>query len=267
MINRAYCPGLANRRNQMTESRRPTGRVLGSRVWPVVQGYDLVAEYYNEWYWQLFWEGNERPLIVRELKRVRSRASPALDAGTGTGMYLRELSRLGIRCTGLDTSQAMLDQARQMLEAPISLIRGSVDRLPFVDRAFNLVTACRVLSHVRDLGHAMKELGRVTRPEGRLIVSDLSAAHDYSETRIPIPDGDVHIETYKHSVEQLVNEARRSGYWHVRRFRSVAYKDLAWRPEPNAYPAIDATSARPVFYYAILARVVAPLERKRGRYV
>ena len=255
---RAHSLGLTIRRNQMTESRRPSGRVLGNRIWPVVEGYELVAEYYNEWYWQSFWEANERPLIVRELKRVRSRASPALDAGTGTGMYLRELSRLGIRCTGLDTSQAMLDQARQMLEAPISLIRGSVDQLPFADRAFNLVTACRVLSHVRDLGQAMKELGRVTRPAGRLIVSDLSAAHDYSETRIPIPDGDVHIETHKHSMEHLVTEARRSGYWHVRRVRSVAYEDLAWRPEPTAYPAIDLSSARPVFFYAILARLVAP---------
>ena len=242
----------------MTESRRPSGRVLGSRIWPVIEGYELVAEYYNEWYWQWFWEANERPLIVREIEMFRSHASPALDAGTGTGMYLRELSRLGIQCTGLDASQAMLDQSRKYLETPIPLICGSVAQLPFPDRAFNLVTACRVLSHVSDLGRALNELGRVTRPSGCLIVSDVSTAHNYSETRIPIPDGDVHIETHKHSVEHLLTEARRSGYWHVRRVSSVAYKDLVWRPEPTTYPTIDASSMRPVFFYVILTRSIAP---------
>jgi len=237
--------------------RRPSGRVLANRIWPAVAGYELVAPYYDEWYWQAFWEANERPLIARELERMQCHSSVALDSGTGTGMYLRELARLGARCVGLDTSRAMLDRARKRLVKPIPLVCGSVDQLPFLDRTFHLVTACRVLSHVRDVQRAMKEFGRVTKPGGRLVVSDVSASHNYTTARIPIPDGDVHIETYKHTVQQLVAAAQRLGYWRVERIESVAYKDLAWRPESAAYPALDASSERPVFFYGVLTRLSA----------
>lgn len=38
---------------------RPTGSQLGGRVWRVECGYDLVAEDYDQWYWQAFWRAQE----------------------------------------------------------------------------------------------------------------------------------------------------------------------------------------------------------------
>ena len=235
--------------------RKPTGIMHGDRVWPAVAGYELVSTYYDEWYWQSFWTANERPLIVEEIARLRSRSGPALDVGTGTGIYLTELVNLGIECIGIDACQAMLDEARKKLPPSVELICATVENLPFPDKKFNLITACRVLSHVADLNAAMQELGRVTNTNGRLIISDVSAYHSYITTRIPMCDADVHIETHKHTAGHLAAAAERSGYWKVDSFKSVAYKDLLWKPSPSEYPAIDASSAKSIFFYGVLTRL------------
>lgn len=236
------------------QSRHPTGVVYGNRVWPAMAGYELVSTYYNDWYWQSFWMSNERPLIVQELIQLRDCAAPALDVGTGTGLYVFELLRLGIECAGVDASQAMLDEAKKKLPTSLRLVCASVEKLPFPDKEFNLVIACRVLSHVSDLNIAMQELGRITNTGCSLIISDVSACHNYTTTRIPTPDGDVHIETYKYTTDQLVAAAEHSGYWKVDHFKSVSYKDLLWKPQPSEYPAIDLSSTRPIFFYGVLTR-------------
>jgi len=235
--------------------RKPAGVVYGNRVWPVIAGYELVSKYYDEWYWQSFWTANECPLIVHELSKLSSCASPALDVGTGTGLYIKELLRLGIECVGIDASRAMLDEARRKLPASVRLICADVKRLPFPDKAFNLIIACRVLSHVDNLNAANQELGRVANSGCRLIVSDVSACHNYTTTRIPTPDGDVHIETYKRTVDQLVAAAENSAYWKVEKIKSISYKDLLWKPQPSEYPAIDTSSAKPIFFYGVLTRL------------
>jgi ubiquinone/menaquinone biosynthesis C-methylase UbiE len=234
--------------------RRPTGKVFKDCVCPAIAGYDLVADYYDEWYWQSFWEANERPLISEELKRFQSNPSPALDAGTGTGMYLKEYVRLGIRGVGLDASLSMLNQARKQIDDSVPLICGRVEQLPFAKEAFNVVIACRVLTHVRDLDAAMSELGRVTRASGWLIVSDVSALHNYTTARIPTPDGDVHIETYKFATEQLIAAAKRTGYWQVDHVESISYRNLIWQPESGKFPSVDIYSGKPIFFYGILRR-------------
>ena len=235
--------------------RKPTGVVYGNRVWPTVAGYELVSPYYEEWYWQSFWMANERPLIVQELMKLCSFATPALDVGTGTGLYLVELLRLGIECVGIDACQAMLDEAKKNLPASVDLICCSVENLPFPDKVFNIVTACRILTHVSNLKIVMKELGRITNKNGKLIFSDVSADHNYTTTRIPTPDGDVHIETHKHTLDQLITAVEDSAYWKVEDIQSVAYKDLLWKPQPSEYPAIDMSSAKPIFFYGVLTRL------------
>ena len=106
--------------------RHPTGLVYGNRVWPAETGYDVVSKYYDEWYWQSFWMANERPLIVQELMKLRDYATPALDVGTGTGLYLLELLRLGIECVGFDVSQAMFNADIKKLPTIVRLVCASV---------------------------------------------------------------------------------------------------------------------------------------------
>ena len=234
--------------------RRPTGVMYGDHIWPVVTGYDLVSTYYDEWYWQSFWITNESPLILQEIKKLNTDLSPALDVGTGTGFYIKELLRLGIECVGVDASKAMLSEAKNKLPSSVNLICGNIEKLPFKDKTFNLITSCRVFSHVSKLNLVMQELGRITKIGGYLIVSDVSASHNYTTTRIPRPDGDVHIETYKNTVNDLVKSAEYSEFWKLGHIKSVTYKDLLWKPQQTEYPAIDFSSVKPIFFYGLFIR-------------
>lgn len=235
--------------------RRPTGIVYENCIWPAIPGYELVSPYYDNWYWQIFWAANERPLIVRELMKFCVSAAPALDVGTGTGLYLKELLRLGIDYVGVDICKAMLDEAKKKLPASVRLICANVEKLPFPDKTFNLAIACRVLSHVPSLSIAMQELGRVTNIGCSIVISDVSSCHNYTTTRIPTPDGDVHIETHKYTIEQLISTCESTGYWKLDHIESVAYKDLLWRPQPSDYPTIDISSKNPIFFYGIFTRL------------
>jgi ubiquinone/menaquinone biosynthesis C-methylase UbiE len=145
----------------------------------------------------------------------------------------------------------MLDEAKKILPASVRLICADVQKIPFSDRTFNIVTACRVLSHVKNLNNAIQEIGRITDRGGSLIVSDVSSSHNYTTSRIPIPEGDVYIETYKHSADQLISMAEHSGYWKLDYIKSISYKDLLWKPKPSEYQAIDVSSARPIFFYGV----------------
>jgi SAM-dependent methyltransferase len=213
-----------------------------------------VAEDYDRWYWQAFWRVNELPLVARELG-VNVSSLTALDAGTGTGQYLSVLQRKGYRSSGLDISREMLRMARRNLGAGAHLVRGVLEAAPFRTAAFDVVIACRVLSHVERLDEAMKELARVTRPGGQLLLTDVSAEHNYVTTRIPTRGGDVHIETFKHDIAEVLSNACRFGGWRIERMENVRFCDLIAPPDPAEYPSIDASSSSPIFFYGVLNRV------------
>ncbi|WP_250626402.1 class I SAM-dependent methyltransferase [Pinirhizobacter soli] len=102
-----------------------------------------------------------------------------LDAGCGSGRYMRHaLDRGAADATGVDLSPPMLLRAHDELALRADpgryrLIEGSVDALPVPD-AFADVTLCGlVLGHLEDLGAALGELRRATRPGGMVLCSDV----------------------------------------------------------------------------------------------
>lgn len=104
-----------------------------------------------------------------------------LDAGCGTGTNLLHLARRGRAC-GVDLSPEALRFCRRR---GVSVARASLLALPFGDASFDLVTAFDVLYHrwVEDDQRAMRELARVLRPGGLLLVREpalraLWGAHD-----------------------------------------------------------------------------------------
>jgi len=90
-----------------------------------------------------------------------------LDAGCGSGRNLEWLARFGA-VTGLELSEDSLEYARR--RAIGSVVAGSVEDIPLADESFDLVTSFDVIEHVDDL-RALRELHRLLRPGGRLLVS------------------------------------------------------------------------------------------------
>lgn len=94
-----------------------------------------------------------------------------LDVGTGTGVIAREAMDLAGRdghVTAIDPSQPMLAVARR--RGVTDLRVGTADALPFDDREYDMVTMGYALRHVDDLITLFRELYRVLRPDGILLV-------------------------------------------------------------------------------------------------
>lgn len=93
-----------------------------------------------------------------------------LDAGCGAGLLL-VLARLReARVSGLDASAALLAIARERLPEA-DLREGDLESLPFPDAGFDAVTAVNSVFYASDMPTAMRELVRVVRPGGRVVVS------------------------------------------------------------------------------------------------
>src|ERR1700722_10013270 len=118
--------------------------------------------------------------LERELPDWRTKA--VLDAGCGTGAILKQLGNPDMN-VGVDLAGEAISFCRQR---GLNNVRVSdICALPFPDASFDAVICSSVLYHrwVKDVSAALRELGRVLRPGGLLVVnvpafSFLRSAHD-----------------------------------------------------------------------------------------
>jgi demethylmenaquinone methyltransferase / 2-methoxy-6-polyprenyl-1,4-benzoquinol methylase len=96
-----------------------------------------------------------------------------LDLAAGTGVSTAELARSGGYAVGADLSVGMLRAGRRT-RPQLALLAGDALALPFRDAAFDAVTISFGLRNVTDVDGALRELARVTRPGGRLVVCEFS---------------------------------------------------------------------------------------------
>jgi len=94
-----------------------------------------------------------------------------LDLAAGTATSAAALARSGATVVGCDFSLGMLREGRGK---GVPLVAGDALQLPFADAAFDAVTISFGLRNVADTSQALRELLRVTRPGGRLLVCEFS---------------------------------------------------------------------------------------------
>jgi len=138
------------------------------------QGYDLWAEVYDT-------DGNpltamEEPVVDKLLGPVRGLA--VADIGCGTGRHALRLARRGARVTGVDFSEGMLAKAAAKPGAKaVRFIRHDLSKpLPLRAGSFDRVLCSLVVEHIRDLGALFRELGRVCRRDGLIVVTAMHPA-------------------------------------------------------------------------------------------
>jgi SAM-dependent methyltransferase len=134
-------------------------------------------------YSQRFWVEAPHPLITRA--RLREALAPqpgqtVLEVGPGTGYYALPVAEwLGPagKLHVFDIQQAMLDHTlRRAREAGLSNLeprQGDARRLPYGDATFDSAYLVTVLGEIPDQDAALRELRRVVKPEGRLVVGEL----------------------------------------------------------------------------------------------
>jgi SAM-dependent methyltransferase len=134
-------------------------------------------------YSQRFWVAAPHPLITRERLREILEPKPGeriLEVGPGTGYYTLDVAEW-VKPDGqvdiLDIQQEMLDHT--MLRAGgrglsnVSPTRADATAMPCDDGTYDAAFLVTVLGEVPDQDGALRELARVLKPGGRLIVGEL----------------------------------------------------------------------------------------------
>jgi len=162
---------------------------------------------------QRFWVEAPHPIISRERLRSVLRPQPGerlLEVGVGTGYYSLDLAGWVAPAGTLelfDLQQEFLDHVmRAASERGLSNLvptRGDATQLPYEDRSVDAVVLTAVLGEIPDAAAALREIRRVLKPSGRLVVGELF--------------GDPHFTT-RASLERMgaaagLGLAERSGNW------------------------------------------------------
>jgi SAM-dependent methyltransferase len=126
-------------------------------------------------------------MVTVDFPKLKLKANGfVLDAGCGMGRHLRFLAKNpNLKIFGIDKNTGALREALTSLEnMPDALSKdylvseADINRLPFADISFDCVICSEVLEHIPDHETAVKELIRILKPEGTLV---LSVPRYYSE--------------------------------------------------------------------------------------
>ena len=152
-------------------------RRLEEEPWssPVVAGERTVTAGYAEW--AATYDDSGNPMLLAEEPVVRGLLArypvgAALDAACGTGRHAAYLASLGHRVTGIDSTPEMLEMAAA--KAPSAQFEtADLAAIPLSDGAMDLAVCTLALTHCADLGPPIREIARVVRPGGAVVISDV----------------------------------------------------------------------------------------------
>ena len=138
------------------------------------EGYDRWAEIYD---------GEDNALVALESEHIGSligdvRGLAVADIGCGTGRHSIPLAESGAKVTALDFSDAMLARARAKpgAERVVFVRHDLLQPFPLASQAFDRVLCCLVLDHIAELDALLREMGRICRANGIIVVSVIHPA-------------------------------------------------------------------------------------------
>lgn len=103
----------------------------------------------------------ENSLFQRLISQWPRRGKTLLDVGCGAGIFLEMLWHYGFDVTGFDTSDELLDMARERMGSRADFQLGKAEYLPFDDKEFDYVSLLSVLEYVERPDEVLAEAFRV----------------------------------------------------------------------------------------------------------
>lgn len=202
----------------------------------VIESYDKSAEFYDNRDWQLFWERNEKPLIINLLNFDKYKK--ILDVGCGTGTYILSFLDKNVDIYGVDISRNMLEICRKKIgnfkdkKAKIYLFNQPFEHNNFEKEFFDLIIMTRVLCHFRNLDEITKQINRLLNNKGDFIVSDfhkdykayysvLKNPRDNHKIKIPINTFSTSVLTEKFYLYKM----------QLKKLISISLSECIWKPE------------------------------------
>lgn len=173
----------ANRLLDLRELERPGFRELNRRL-EAIEREDDALYFHPGKHWEYPWA----------MERLRAEpGARVLDAGCGASVFPVWLARCGFRVTALDLAPPA--GLAERLGEPIEYVSGNLTEMPFPDASFDAVFSISVIEHLgrEGIAEAMRELTRVVRPGGQLLITtdyyeDAGAElwHDKNGVRFPV---------------------------------------------------------------------------------
>lgn len=170
-----------------------------------------------------------------------------LDVGCGDGLFAVDLAKRGASVTGVDASAAMIGAATARASAEkvnIDFEVARAEQLPFADDQFDTLTAITILCFVADAAPVFREIARVLKPSGRLVIGELGKWSTWAAGR-------------------RMRAWRGSPLWRRGRFRTA--NELRKLAEAAG---LGVETVRGAIYYPrcrYLARLLTPADRPMGR--
>ena len=139
----------------------------------IMQRYDLTAEIYNERYGE-----EQKAKYEATLKNAKIDNQAVLDVGCGSGLFFSEAAPTASIVIGVDISRKLLLKAKERASAfsNVFIFQADADHLPFDDQLFDVAVAFTVLQNMPKPLATLNELKRVTRLDGRVVVTGLKKA-------------------------------------------------------------------------------------------
>ena len=109
------------------------------------------------------------------------------DVGSGHGIYHPFLTRRGAQIVAVDASLGMLTEASASARRdglPVSAVQASAEKIPLADGCCDRLMANHMLYHVPGKIAALREMGRVVKAGGRLLISTNSADNGARMTQL-----------------------------------------------------------------------------------
>ena len=153
-----------------------------------------------------------------------------LDIGCGAGYFLMMIRERYAKCgfapklVGIDISDAQLSYTVQRMTkegVDAVVVHGNGEYLPFADEAFDLITCSEVIEHVRNPHRALRDMRRILKPEGLLLLStpSMTAQNLWGKILSPFAFIAKNLTGYKSKPKSLLE-----GYevpWYAHEFREA----------------------------------------------
>jgi len=133
----------------------------------VAHRYDLTNDVMSLWQVRMW----------RRVTRAAVAAAPGmrvLDLAAGTGTSAVDYAADGADVVACDFSPGMVAEGRRR-HPGIEFVEGDAMDLPLEDDSFDVVTISYGLRNVQDTSKALREMARVTRPGGRIVIAEFSS--------------------------------------------------------------------------------------------
>jgi len=150
------------------------------------QLFDEWPEAYDRWFATPIGslvEEYEAELILDLLKPKPGEV--ILDAGCGTGVFTLDILSIGSQVIGLDISLPMLIHAGKKLKGfPFERVLADMSNLPFPESSFDKVVSVTAVEFIKDARGAVKELFRVTKRGGCIVLATLNSLSPWALRRL-----------------------------------------------------------------------------------